>query len=138
MRDCQSEREGMLMHNKVLFVRPHKPVTGPAGEGKPIHCPWPVGPAAWAYIGSANLSESAWGRLVKDKVTKQPKLNCRNWECGVVVSVPMPKASSMHGANGKQKQGPFGMEVFKGFVPVPMKVPGEEYGDRKPWFYSEL
>jgi hypothetical protein len=39
MRDCKSIRPGMLMHSKMLFVR---------------------GARAWAYIGSANLSESAW------------------------------------------------------------------------------
>jgi len=30
-----------------------------------------------------------------------------------------------------------GMSVFKGHVPVPMIVPGEEYGARRPWFYNE-
>ena len=33
---------------------------------------------------------------------------------------------------------PRGMEVFRDHIPVPMVVPGEEYGhDRRPWFYSE-
>lgn len=47
MRDCQSRREGLLMHNKMLFVRSQKSQKSPQ-------------PIAWAYVGSANLSESAW------------------------------------------------------------------------------
>ena len=26
---------------------------------------------------------------------------------------------------------------FEGRIPVPMQYPGEEYGTRRPWFYSE-
>lgn len=43
-RDCKSTRTGVLMHSKVMFVRNR-------GEGLAT---------GWAYIGSANLSESAW------------------------------------------------------------------------------
>lgn len=36
---------------------------------------------------------------------------------------------------------PGGMEgsqrVFEGIVPVPMQVPGEPYGDKKPWYFTE-
>ncbi|TQN68231.1 Tyrosyl-DNA phosphodiesterase 1 [Colletotrichum shisoi] len=70
LRDCQSVRSGLLLHSKAIFVR------GRAG-----------GDAAWAYVGSANLSESAWGRLVKDRESGAAKLTCRNWECGVLVAV---------------------------------------------------
>jgi hypothetical protein len=35
-----------LMHNKMIFVQPRD-----VGRG---------GGKAWAYVGSANLSESAW------------------------------------------------------------------------------
>lgn len=28
------------------------------------------------------------------------------------------------------------MQIFNGIVPVPMLVPGEEYGKRRPWFYG--
>ena len=108
LRDCKSVRPGMLMHNKILFVRP------PAGEGR-----------SWAYVGSANCSESAWGKLSKDRATKRPKLNCRNWECGVII-----KAGEVGGEAGY-------MAVFEGVVPVPMVAPGEEYGARKPWFSFE-
>ncbi len=43
IHDCKSIRSGLLMHNKMLFVR-H------SGESA----------AAWGYVGSANMSESAW------------------------------------------------------------------------------
>ncbi|KAL0931608.1 tyrosyl-dna phosphodiesterase domain-containing protein [Colletotrichum truncatum] len=70
LRDCESARTGLLLHSKAIFVRER------AHDG-----------AVWAYVGSANLSESAWGRLVKDRDTGTAKLNCRNWECGVLVAV---------------------------------------------------
>lgn len=74
------------------------------------------------------------GRLVKDRTSNQPKLNCRNWECGVII--PVPAGDGILGSNDKD-QDPPGMDIFQGTVPVPMIVPGEEYGGRKPWFYSE-
>ncbi|KAK1487035.1 ubiquitin interaction domain-containing protein [Colletotrichum tamarilloi] len=77
MRDCQSARGGLLLHSKAIFVRER------AHDG-----------AVWAYVGSANLSESAWGRLVKDRESGTAKLTCRNWECGVLVAVKDSSAST--------------------------------------------
>ncbi|KAI9762297.1 MAG: hypothetical protein M4579_000445 [Chaenotheca gracillima] len=92
-----------------------------------------VVPRAWAYIGSANISESAWGRLVQDKTTKKPKLNCRNWECGVVIPT-----SSVAGQSAQASvAAAVGMDVFQGSLPVPMDVPGEQYGSRIPWYNNE-
>lgn len=53
LRDCKSERRGLLMHNKIMFVR------GPS--------------ACWVYLGSHNLSESAWYVLLL--VSVQPLLS---------------------------------------------------------------
>jgi hypothetical protein len=74
---------------------------------------------------------------VKDNTTKTPKINIRNWECGVVIPVP----SSMLPADRQidheaLADGP-GMSVFDGILPIPMVAPGEEYKGRRPWFYSE-
>ncbi|KAI0603242.1 phospholipase D/nuclease [Biscogniauxia sp. FL1348] len=117
VHDCKSVRKGLLMHNKIMFVRHVL-----AGELK----------AAWAYVGSANLSESAWGRLVKDKVTGHPKLNCRNWECGVLIPVPADStADKSHHAD---------LTAFQSSVPVPMEIPGEAYGasaSKRPWLFLE-
>ncbi|TDZ34066.1 hypothetical protein CTRI78_v011646 [Colletotrichum trifolii] len=46
LRDCESAREGLLLHSKAIFVRGN--CCGGGGSGP------------WAYVGSANLSESAW------------------------------------------------------------------------------
>ncbi|KAH8799021.1 hypothetical protein F5882DRAFT_348765 [Hyaloscypha sp. PMI_1271] len=46
MRDCKSQRKGLLMHSKMIFVR---------SERANLR-----GHVAWAYVGSHNLSESAW------------------------------------------------------------------------------
>lgn len=123
MRDCISVRPGCLMHNKIIFVRP--PDDGDASK-------------AWAYVGSANCSESAWGnKLVKDKASKQMKLNARNWECGVVVPVVLEQREEREGEVTVEMGKGKGLEVFEGRVPVPMSWPGREYGERKPWFFME-
>ncbi|KAI7181399.1 hypothetical protein D0869_11937 [Hortaea werneckii] len=104
-RDYISRRQGLLSHNKILLAR-GKRKTDSAGEGS--------GPGggdgfggggtgrdvAWVYVGSANCSQSAWGNLTVDRRSKQQKekgkekgqggwkMNCRNWECGVLLPVP--------------------------------------------------
>ena len=110
LRDYQSTRKGLLSHNKLMFVRGKK--DGAAGER-----------IAWAYVGSANLSESAWGRLVLTREKKAPKLTCSNWECGVLIPVASP--SNIEGLNA----------TFGGVIDVPFG-PGEEYNGRIPWFYQ--
>lgn len=130
-RDCKSTRSGLLMHNKVCSLGPflcdtyfdtadccHTQIlyVRPTGSG-----------TSWAYVGSANCSESAWGKLSKERATKMPKLNCRNWECGVIIPD--------HGEGKETSRG--GLSEFERIVPVPMQYPGEAYGDKGPWFYSE-
>ncbi|KAL1982854.1 hypothetical protein VTN96DRAFT_854 [Rasamsonia emersonii] len=135
LRDCISRRDGLLMHNKMLFARPEIPIQLPDGST----C------EAWAYIGSANLSESAWGRFVQDRTTKEPKLNCRNWECGVLVPIirPAPSAGEDKTGDNDERKKKADMhidiaDVFGDTVPVPMHVPARPYGpDLKPWFYME-
>ena len=74
-REYRSTRSGLLSHNKILYARGKQ-------QGKDV---------AWVYVGSANMSESAWGKIVYDKRAKQYKINCRNWECGVLLPVPAGK-----------------------------------------------
>lgn len=50
LRDCKSVREGIVMHNKILFARPAR--TALAKSGRRVE--------AWAYVGSANFTVSAW------------------------------------------------------------------------------
>ncbi|KAK5016309.1 hypothetical protein LTR60_002464 [Cryomyces antarcticus] len=85
---------------------------------------------AWAYVGSANISESAWGKAFFDKAKKAWKINCRNWECGVLIVVPPEELEAQPGKA-------VGMEVFKGHVECPFKHPAEKYAGRKPWFFME-
>ncbi|KAH7244264.1 tyrosyl-DNA phosphodiesterase-domain-containing protein [Fusarium redolens] len=110
VRDCVNTRDGLLMHSKMIMVSQTQ--AGSQLQTRPQTRPEPrhhnSGPASsstaepkteemslgWVYIGSANLSESAWGRIVKDRATGQPKMSCRNWESGVVVRISNPKNSS--------------------------------------------
>ncbi|KAL2201350.1 tyrosyl-DNA phosphodiesterase-domain-containing protein [Corynascus similis CBS 632.67] len=130
VRDCKSVRPGVLMHSKVIYVRPRD------AASNPDHC--------FAYVGSANLSESAWGRISKDRASGKPKLICRNWECGVLVPAEKKKEGSGDDAHSGNRQD---MRVFEDCVPVPMEWPGQaicrEDGNaanidaKRPWFYSE-
>ncbi|KAK5223572.1 hypothetical protein LTR72_004958 [Exophiala xenobiotica] len=131
MRDCISSREGMLMHNKLLYVRPACASGSDANDASDSQ-------RSWVYVGSANLSESAWGKLVQDKSTRRPKLNCRNWECGVVI----PVATTTTDGEVVDNKGKHGsgvtrtdLAVFEKIVPIPMKFPGESLVEkgRKPW-----
>ncbi|KAH0426867.1 tyrosyl-dna phosphodiesterase domain-containing protein [Colletotrichum camelliae] len=93
LRDCESTRKGLLLHSKAIFVRER------ACNG-----------AVWAYMGSANLSESAWGRLVKDRESGTAKLSCRNWECGVLVAVGRTAGCADSGTRRGADQGPQTLE----------------------------
>ncbi|TDZ19102.1 hypothetical protein Cob_v008024 [Colletotrichum orbiculare MAFF 240422] len=155
LRDCESAREGLLLHSKAIFVRGNS--RGGGGSG------------AWAYVGSANLSESAWGRLVKDRQLGTTKLNCRNWECGVLVAVntatdgagPRTRWGAGRGAQSQgqslmrmasQSEGIAAVQqhdesallkrVFATTMPIPMKVPtgcyaSDESAASRPWFFMK-
>ncbi|KAI1489903.1 phospholipase D/nuclease [Biscogniauxia mediterranea] len=112
VHDCKSVRKGILMHNKIMFVR---------------HC--------YPYFRprfGTNFSLEIRGRLVKDKSTGLPKLNCRNWECGVIIPVPADSTTDKsHHAD---------LTAFQSSVPVPMEFPGEAYGasaSKRPWLLVE-
>ncbi|KAK0100100.1 hypothetical protein ONS96_008035 [Cadophora gregata f. sp. sojae] len=122
MHDCQSLRPGILMHSKMMFVRG-------VGDKQDSQI-------AWAYVGSANLSESAWGRLVQDKDTREPKLTLRNWECGVVLPIKVDGEQPSDRKGEDKDKTSLGMDVFLGHIPVPMQVPGNPYGLHRPWFYK--
>lgn len=95
------------------------------------------------------------GRLVQDRSAKAPKLNCRNWECGVVVPVlgqgeggqdqgqgrilGSDKARTETGSKAEvDAESSTALDVFDGTVPVPMILPGKRYGGaRKPWYFMD-
>jgi hypothetical protein len=125
-RDYISTRSGLLSHNKILYARGVRK-TDTDGENPAV-----TEKIAWAYVGSANMSESAWGKLVYDRKEKKWKLNCKNWECGVLLPVSTEGASTEAG-----KDGVVNMEVFKDTVEPPFMYPGIEYEDREPWYFQE-
>ncbi|KAL1959360.1 hypothetical protein VTO42DRAFT_2163 [Malbranchea cinnamomea] len=137
MRDNISTRDRLLMHSKILFACLEEGIPHP--KMKDYIC------RGWAYVGSANLSESAWGRLVLDRANKQPKLNCRNWESGVLVPVYAAAGQSdVDTQTGEEEQGKQLVDdgltaIFNGRIPVPMHVPGPSYAIRqtRPWYFME-
>ncbi|KAL5114007.1 hypothetical protein ACEQ8H_008112 [Pleosporales sp. CAS-2024a] len=118
LRNYDSTRRGMLSHNKLLLVR------GIKADGKPC---------AWVYVGSANLSESAWGAQKVLKSGQLGSLYVRNWECGVVMAVPGRAMAAKKLQDGAMPT----MDVFDGTVEVPFACPEAgygQYGDQAPWF----
>ncbi|XPS78745.1 hypothetical protein M3J07_010756 [Ascochyta lentis] len=113
LRDYTSTRTGMISHNKLLFAR-----------GRHVH----GGAFAWVYVGSANLSESAWGSQKVLKNGKMGKVSIRNWECGVIVPVAKEKMEAMGLPEGEVPP----MDVFEGTMEVPFRCPGERYQGRVP------
>ncbi|KAF3353995.1 hypothetical protein VdG1_00252 [Verticillium dahliae VDG1] len=131
LRDAISTRRGVLMHDKIIFVQPN----GTGGQDDPG--------AGWAYVGSANLSESAWGRLTKERGSGRAKLTCRNWECGVLVPTRNTGDRSSGGLSGAGEAGKM-LEAFRGAVPVPMVAPSRAYGASsndtaadRPWLFMK-
>ncbi|KAF2197973.1 phospholipase D/nuclease [Delitschia confertaspora ATCC 74209] len=123
MRDYTSTRPGVLSHNKLLLVR------GLRTEDRK--------PFAWAYVGSANVSESAWGKRTGAGLGPRggpPKIHCRNWECGVLVPVQEEVFRYVQLEDGNVP----GMEVFKGTLELPFQYPGEPYGTKRPWFFRSM
>ncbi|KAK4554341.1 hypothetical protein LTR86_008549 [Recurvomyces mirabilis] len=90
-RDYISTRFGLLSHNKILYARGKRKSTDGSKDED----------VAWVYVGSANMSESAWGKLVHDKKVKAWRINCRNWECGVLLPVPKEKLGGVVKAEEK-------------------------------------
>ena len=69
-------------------------------------------------------------------MSKSARLNCRNWECGVIIPMPaLPGGGLEIDENAPQSEN--GLAVFEGVVPLPMEYPADEYGTMKPWFYAE-
>lgn len=148
-RDHESVRPGLLSHNKLLYARGTR--HDESGKQRDV---------AWAYVGSANMSPSAWGRLVYDKKVKQWKTNCRNWECGVLLPVPVERLQEHRAKNTGQAGNPkvegedseteseddatedvdrklVSMDVFQGLVDVPFEYPGALFNGREPWYFKE-
>jgi hypothetical protein len=122
MRNHVPLRNGLLSHNKIILGRGLR--QSEDGGSKPV---------AWVYVGSANLTESALGKVVMDRASKKPKVNCRNWETGVLMRIPI--ADDLE-SKGKQQQKPPAYDVFQGSLEFPCRIPGEEYKKHdRPWFF---
>ncbi|KAF2185826.1 phospholipase D/nuclease [Zopfia rhizophila CBS 207.26] len=119
LRDYKSTRPGVLSHNKILLARGRR-----TNEEVPF---------AWVYIGSANVSESAWGSVKTTSKNMLGKLNIRNWECGVLLPIPEESLRNLKLKKGEVPP----MNVFEGTLEVPFQYPGEQYGEKKPWFFVE-
>lgn len=143
-RDYKSTRPGLLSHNKILCARGKKKLTN--GETEDV---------AWVYVGSSNVSKSAWGELPADRTVK--RITCRNWECGVLLPVPKDQLRRP-GATAKVKnptpagedseteseaeeeipvQELVGMDVFSSLIDLPFQTPGSLYEGREPYYFTE-
>ena len=68
-----------------------------------------------------------------DRATKRPKLNCTNWECGVVLPVHAQRIGQTMSGEELEQALPIEIQDFQDVVPVPMVTPGDVLTD--PWFF---
>ncbi|KAF2462120.1 tyrosyl-DNA phosphodiesterase-domain-containing protein [Lineolata rhizophorae] len=127
MHDLKSVRRGVLNHAKMILVRTHVS-TGLSVHEFTMKC--------WAFVGSHNFSESAWGKTQRMRGSddeNRHKLIVRNYECGVIVPVgPDTIASYTWPALGEDEfviledEVP-GYDIFLGSIPIPAAMPPERY-----------
>ena len=116
--DHHPVRSGILSHSKIMFARG----TSANDASKDDSAKW----ISWAYIGSANLTTSAWGSLSGRSSTGQI-LQCRNWECGVIVPGK---------AVCKEREDPDVPDLqslFAGIVDIPFDEKDLSYDGKEPW-----
>ncbi|KAM3422751.1 hypothetical protein BST61_g235 [Cercospora zeina] len=162
-RDYKSTRVGLLSHNKILCARGpaiSSPVpdaeSSSAENGRPSGDSRLPNSLAWVYVGSSNMSQSAWGQLPAERT--ENKITCRNWECGVILPIPQ----ALLDANGQEEIGKVRdangdsdteseqeedsesvqaalvpMAAFNNVLDLPFRVPGDSYGNREPWYFEE-
>ena len=68
---------------------------------------------------------------MQDKASKEPRLNCRNWECGVIIPILAKSGDSRGSAVTSHLHA--GLTPFVDHVPVPMKFPSDSMDQKKPW-----
>lgn len=96
----------------------------------------PTHPALF-IIHTNSMVRCTRGRLTKDKQTGNPKLTCRNWECGVIVPVTSTGSDQSVTSSRDTKND---LAVFVDTIPVPFVSPGEAYGktgSKRPWLFQE-
>lgn len=106
IREQQPLRNGLLSHQKLLYAR------GRCEDGTSF---------AWLYIGSANATPAAWGR-VTDEV-----IRINNHECGVLIQVPPLQLCFDSGGVIPS------MASFDEILRFPFVFPGRHYSTQLPW-----
>ncbi|KAI7344012.1 phospholipase D/nuclease [Hortaea werneckii] len=121
-RDYISRRRGLLSHNKILLARGKRRIGSGDARGRVGGVEGGGGSkdVAWVYVGSANCSQSAWGNLTVDRKAQKEKgqgggwkMNCRNWECGVLLPVPPQNFPQMTVEKKEEEGEGDGIEVKK-------------------------
>ncbi|KAI6810936.1 phospholipase D/nuclease [Hortaea werneckii] len=121
-RDYISRRRGLLSHNKLLLARGKRRIGSGDARGRVGGVEGGGGSkdVAWVYVGSANCSQSAWGNLTVDRKAQKEKgqgegwkMNCRNWECGVLLPVPPQNFPQMTVEKKEEEGEGDGIEVKK-------------------------
>jgi hypothetical protein len=78
-----------------------------------------------------------------DRVAKVPKLVLANWECGVLVPVPVAGLAGAAGLAGDERSRPLHedgarlRQLFAPILDVPFELPGKRYAaDDEPWYFE--
>ena len=134
MRDFKSQRKGVLSHAKMAIARTKN--------------------CALVYVGSANLSMAAWGKVTVKKSQKAKwariertiSINCSNWEIGVLMKIDGEQVNTLDTVEENRPRPAdiedrvVSLDVLRDKVPVPFQIPGLPYVDdsirgncKRPW-----
>ena len=130
LKDHRPTRVGLLSHSKIMFVRGVASQTRIAGNAEDRT--W----KSWAYIGSANLTASAWGTISKvgKGASRKEVLLCRNWECGVILPGRVVTEKKPSQPDGQVV--PRLKEMFEGVMEVPFDEKETSYEGKEPWLFD--
>ncbi|PWN32106.1 phospholipase D/nuclease [Meira miltonrushii] len=111
-----SLRGNIMMHHKaIVAIKKGCEQASPSDENEII---------GWAYMGSHNLTQAAWGNISSGKKGGEVQLSINNWELGVVV--PM----CLNDLHESQKPLPEGMKANI----ITWKRPAQKYKEEDvPW-----
>lgn len=110
LRQHQPRTLGLLAHEKLVYAR------GQRANGSCF---------AWLYVGSANATTAAWGRISRGSVC------INNHECGVILPVPAEDLCFETGSAIPS------MASFDSLLPLPFVFPGDRFeGQDVPWMFA--
>lgn len=114
MHQPESVRANVMMHHKaILALQPDADDAGIA----------PDTVVGWAYMGSHNLTQAAWGNISAVKGSNEVQMSSGNWELGVVV--PLRRSDLLQSQSAATRMPSLAANIITWKRPVERYAPGD-------------